>query len=112
MGNPQMKNAVCEAVGLLPIELINFVTLKVWFVASLEEAWAFTFNGSDIQGQSVVILTDELFKQEKKLIRYTILHEIGHVLLGHKNSMGFTQSSAEIRRQEKEADEFAIKYLI
>jgi hypothetical protein len=31
--------------------------------------------------------------------------------LGHRNSIGKVQSKAEVRKQEKEADEFAIKFL-
>ncbi len=48
---------------------------------------------------------------DEEQIRYTIAHEIGHVLLGHRNSIIEKQSKAEISNQEREADEFARKYI-
>jgi Zn-dependent protease with chaperone function len=106
-----MKRAVCETILYLPDEIIKHVTRKVWFISSPEDAWAFTFRGSDIKGQHLIVISDKLLRQTANDISYTILHEIGHVMLRHRNSMGFEQSKEEIRRQEKEADKFAKKYL-
>jgi len=106
-----MRKMVCETLLYLPSEIIKYVTGSVWFISSPEDAWAFTFRGSDIKNQHLIILSDELFNQKKNQIRYTILHEIGHVLLGHKNSIGFEQTQSEIKQQELEADQFANKYL-
>ncbi len=111
MGNLYMRKMVCETLLYLPSEIIKYVTGSVWFISSPEDAWAFTFRGSDIKNQHLIILSDELFNQKKNQIRYTILHEIGHVLLGHKNSIGFEQTQSEIKQQELEADQFANKYL-
>jgi len=111
MGNLYMRKMVCETVLYLPSEIIKYVTGSVWFISSPEDAWAFTFRGSDISNQHLIILSDELLNQEKNQIRYTILHEIGHVILGHKNSIGFEQTQSEIKQQELEADQFANKYL-
>jgi len=44
-------------------------------------------------------------------IKYSIAHEIGHVVLNHRNSVLIAQTKAEIKKQEKEADEFARKYI-
>lgn len=49
--------------------------------------------------------------QDKEQIQYTIAHEIGHVILKHKNSIGRMQTQSEIKIQEREADEFAREYL-
>ena len=111
IGNPHMKNGVCETLQYLPDKIIKWVTRNIWFISSPEDAWAFTSKGSDIKDQHLVILSDELFKQDKKQIQSTILHEIGHVILGHKNSIGYKQSQSEIKRQEIEADQFAKKYI-
>lgn len=111
LGSLDMRRWVCETVLLLPEEMIDFVTRNVWFISSPEDAWAFTFRGSDIKGQHLIVLTDELFKQKPEDIRYTIIHEIGHVILGHKNSMRETQTQSEIKEQEREADTFAKRYL-
>ena len=81
------------------------------FFASLEDAWAFTFTGNDLKNNYLIFLSDELMFQNKDQIKYTIAHEIGHVILGHRNSVLEKQSKKEIKKQEKEADVFAKKYL-
>lgn len=111
MGNLNMQKWVCKAVALLPEEIIAYVTKNVWFISSGEDAWAFTFRGSDILNQHLIFLSDELFEQSENDISYTIIHEIGHVILKHKNSMGRMQTQSEIKKQEREADQFARKYL-
>lgn len=111
IGDLKMRKYVLETVLFLPDKMIKYITSRVWFVSSLEDAWALTFNGSDFNSQHLILLTDELFEQNDKSIKYTILHEIGHVLLRHRNSMGFRQSQEELSQQEKEADKFARKYL-
>lgn len=111
VGNRIMKKNVCEALFLMPQEIIDYVVSNCWFFASLDNAWAFTFTGNDIKDKHLIFLSDELFFQSKNQIRYTIAHEIGHVILRHRNSILEKQSKEEIKKQEKEADEFAKKYL-
>jgi Zn-dependent protease with chaperone function len=111
IGKSIMKTKVSRAVSLLPDDLVDFVTKNVWFLASPDDAWGFTFRGSDIQNQYLIVLSDELFMQPNRQIMFTILHEIGHVVLGHRNSMRFKQSASEIRTQEISANAFAGKYL-
>lgn len=111
IGSEPMKKAICGAALALPPKLINYVVNNIWFISSPDDAWAFTFRGSDIKGQYLVFLSEELLKQPKNKVRFTILHEIGHVVLKHKNSMGFRQTYKEINKQEKEASRFAKTHL-
>ena len=111
VGKLQMKVYVCETLSLMPGNIIDFITLNCWFFASMEDAWAFTFTGNDLNNQHLIFLSDELLFQNPPQIRYTIAHEIGHVILGHRNSVLEKQTREEIRKQEKKADEFARKYL-
>jgi len=111
IGNPFMREQVYIVITHLPDNLIENICKTVWFVSSPEDAWAFTFKGSEIKNRHLVFLSTELFTQDESQIRYTILHEIGHVVLNHRNSIGFEQTESEIKRQEREADEFAKKYL-
>lgn len=111
IGNKRIKKLVAKALLSLPDSMIKYITRNVWFISSPEDAWAFTFRGSDIQGQHLIIISDELLKQHEHDIIHTILHEIGHVMLKHRNSIGFLQTKKEINKQEKEAHEFAKKYL-
>lgn len=112
LGNLFMRKIVCETVLLLPDGLIEEVTSNVWFISSPDDAWAFTLRGSDVRNRHLVILSDELLKQDEYQTRYTILHEIGHVVLDHENSVGRMQTQTEIKRQEMEADLFAKRYLV
>ncbi|SRR5258708_187283 len=112
IANDYTKRIIIETIQLLPDDLIKFVTKNCWFVSSFEDGWAFVVKGDEIKEQEYLIfLSDELIKEGESQMRYTILHEIGHVILGHRNSIGEIQSKAEVRKQEKEADEFVRKYL-
>ena len=111
VGNRVMKINVCETLAIMPNEIINYITKNCWFFASLEDAWAFTFTGNDLKNNYLIFLSDELMFQNKDQIKYTIAHEIGHVILGHRNSVLEKQSKKEIKKQEKEAGVFAKKYL-
>jgi hypothetical protein len=111
VGTHFMKQMVCEAVSRLPEETIEFVTHKIWFLSSTEDAFGYAFNGSDLKDRHLIFLSDVLFQEHEHQILYTILHEIGHVVLKHRNSIGYSQTKKEIDKQEAEADEFAKTYL-
>jgi hypothetical protein len=111
LGSVFMQTLVCQAVLLLPSETIEFVTSHVWFFSTSDDAWAYTFDGNDAKNKHFIFLSDELLSQDKSQIQHTILHEIGHVILKHKNSIGRRQTQSEIKIQEREADNFAKKYL-
>lgn len=111
IGHAYMKRAVCDTLANFPTHIINFVTTNVWVVCSLDDAWGFTFDGRDLKDKFLIFLSDELFNQGIKQIRYTISHEIGHVLLNHRNAISGPQTKREVREQEIEADIFA-KYFL
>jgi len=112
VGRRFMKVMVCRAVAKLPLNIINFLTKNCWFVSSMDDAWGFAFTGRDIKDHHLVFLSDELFMEDEAQIEYSILHEIGHVVLNHRNSVLVSQTKEEIRHQEKEADEFAKKFTL
>lgn len=111
VGTKRMQRLVCEAVSLLPQESIEFITQNCWFLSSLSDAWAFTFTGNDLRDQHLIFLSDELLVQDYEQIQFTIIHEIGHVILGHRNATLSHQSKSEIQKQEQEADAFAEKFI-
>jgi len=111
IGNLRMREIVCKTILLLPTDIVEYACRKVWFVSSPEDAWTITFKGSELTDRHLVFLSHELFEQPESQIRYTILHEIGHVILNHRNSIGVEQTQSEIKQQEDEADRFAKKYL-
>ncbi len=111
VGKTLLKIQVCKVLNQMPKDIINFVTQNCWFLGSLEDAWAFTFTGNDLKDQHLIFLSDELFEQDQHQMQYSIAHEIGHVMLGHRNSVVVQQSPEEIQQQEREADAFAKQYI-
>jgi len=106
-----MKEMVVSTLQYFPDEISSKVSKKCWFISSFEDGWAFVLSGGDVKNNEYVIfLSDELLKEDVGQIRFTIAHEIGHVILGHRNAINKRQSKSEIRKQEKQADEFVKKF--
>lgn len=76
----------------------------------MDDAWGYTFTGNDLLDQHLIFLSDDLLRQDFEQIRWSILHEIGHVVLKHKNNIFVKQDIHAIHRQEKEADAFAQQF--
>ena len=113
IGTKFMKKEVADAVLMLPDKIAYFVTKNMWFVSSFTDGYAFTLRRDDLKkGEYLVFLSDELLSRPTWRIKFSILHEIGHAYLGHKNSIGVPQSRREIKKQEDGADEFAKKYML
>ncbi len=111
-GNRTMKRYVCRTLSKFPQDIIDHITRDCWFLGSTEDAWAYSFRGDEIAGKHLIVLSDELFTQSDEQIEYTIAHEIGHIILGHRNAILSSQSKSETARQEREAHAFALRYLL
>ena len=107
IGSKFIQHSVYETVAKFPDDLAFQITSSCWFMGSFDDAYAYTFTGNDLKDQHLIFLSDDLFHQSTQQIQFTIAHEIGHVILGHKNSIQYKQTKEEIKRQEKEADAFA-----
>lgn len=111
VGKPKMQRLVCETLLILPKDIAEFVTKNVWFISSFEDSWGFVLDSKDLGKKHLIFLGDELFEQDKYAQHYTIAHEIGHVMLNHRNAILETQSVRETEKQEDEAHRFAIQYV-
>jgi hypothetical protein len=111
VGSQQMKMHVCETLAKMPQDIIETVTKTCWFMSSMTDAWAFTFTGNDLKDQHLIFLSEDLLDQDISQIQWTIAHEIGHVILNHRNSTVVRQSKEEIAKQEAAADNFARTHL-
>lgn len=111
IGKPRAKTLIVETLAVLPMEMLQDLLPKLWIISTPQDVWAMTFKGVDHKKDHLIFLSDELFEQGEERIKYTILHEIGHVLLGYENSINRTQTQSEIQKQERQADQFAKKYL-
>lgn len=110
VGSKRLKEHVVEVVSRLPRKLQKYMTEYVWFVGSMEDAWGYTFTGNDLADQHLIFLSDELLEQDEDQIAWSIAHEIGHVVLGHKNNIFVKQSKRSVSKQEEEADAFASEF--
>jgi hypothetical protein len=111
VGTSCMRRCVYQTLVKMPDEIVDFVTKNCWFLGSMKNAFAYTFTGNDLKNQHLIFLSDELLNQDLEQIQFSIAHEIGHVILRHRNSTLTEQTKQEIRKQEKEADEFARKFI-
>ncbi len=111
VGTKRMQKYVCETLSFMPRDIIKKVTSNCWFMSSMDDAWAFTFTGNDLKDQHLIFLSDDLLRQSPTQIRYSIAHEIGHVILGHRNSVLERQTKREINKQEGAADLFAKQFV-
>ena len=113
IGSEKMQELVCETISVFPKDIVDFVTNHVWFVGSFDDAWGFVLKVEELnaKGKYLVFLGDELFEQDHYSQKYEIAHEIGHVILKHRNAILKPQTKEEIACQEKEAHEFAIRYV-
>lgn len=111
VGSDKMKHLVVDVVSRMPHEIARYVAVHCWFLSSSEDAWAYTFNGRDVIDKHFIFLSDELLGQSKTQIEFTVAHEIGHVILKHRNSIGYRQTKRELHKQESEADAFAEQFV-
>jgi len=110
IGSPKMQHHVYQTLTVFPDDITLFITKACWFMGSMDDAYAYAFTGNDLKDQHLIFLSDDLFDQSNEQIQFTIAHEIGHVILGHKNSVQYKQSKQEISKQEHQADTFAHQY--
>lgn len=110
-GSNYARKIIREVLSIFPHDIYKHIDENVWFICSFDDAWAYTFDSGDLRGRKLIFLSDELLARDKKQIMYTIAHEIGHVVLGHKNSIYKNQTHHEVKTQEKEAHSFAKRYL-
>lgn len=110
IGNNRMKHFVYETLSFFPDDIVQFITENCWFMGSFDDAYAYAFTGNDLKNQHLIFLSDDLLRQDENQIHFTIAHEIGHIMLGHKNSVQYKQSKEEISQQEHQADAFANSY--
>src|SRR6185295_15759036 len=99
VGKWLMKKSVLDSLQKLPYDIVDYVTENVWFVSSFDDAWGFVLTGEELQGKQLIFLSDELFSEPKEQILYTIIHEIGHVILKHRNAILKAQTKAEVEKQ-------------
>ena len=111
VGTKIMQRHVASVLSSMDEKIIKYISTNCWFVSSMEDAWAFVLKGNELKDKYLIFIGEDLLKQSTEQIHYTIAHEIGHVVLRHRNSVFVNQTRSEIRKQEKAAHAFALKYV-
>ena len=111
IGDDRSKKIICETLLLFPRAVVDYITRNVWFITPFDDAWSFTLEADGLASKSLVFLSDDLLRQDDDQIRYSIAHEIAHIMLGHRNPYGVIIRKGSDKRSETDADEFARYYL-
>ena len=111
VGDDQIKNLIYETLQIFPKQIVDYISDNVWFVSSFNDAWSFTLEADDLCGKAIVFLSDDLLRQDREQIKYSVAHEIAHVMLGHKNPYDSRPIKNQEKKYETSADEFAKYYL-
>ena len=107
LGNKYLKVLVAKTLSVIPSDVKEHIAKNVTFIGPFDDAWAYTLQASDLETKYIVVISDELLAQNENQIIKTLIHEIGHATLGHRNAFYKPQSQHEIKKQEREANEFA-----
>lgn len=116
------KGRLCEALMLLPRDVVDFLADKCTFIcqdpsSDFAEYFSFenmAFKKRTAEGESktgFIPINPMLWNKKKIQIDFAIAHEVAHAYLGHKKATLEDTESAVGRAQEVAADDQAIKWL-
>jgi hypothetical protein len=112
LGNDNLLNRICVALSKIPIDIVNDLYDHCYFLMSSEAAKALYFPPGFFDNKAIISFSDAYFKSaDKKDFEHTIIHEVAHHALKHKNPWEHDSSEEEFNKQEKEANEQVEKWL-
>ncbi|MDD3159587.1 MAG: hypothetical protein PHQ98_01300 [Candidatus ainarchaeum sp.] len=108
--NEDRKKLIIQALLNLPVDLIDEVMKKCFYVCKLNDDCNQIIPSRLIGEKSIIFLSDDVFDQPKEKILFIILCQTAHVLLDHKSQSCDEIYDDEIIAQEDEAKKFAKLY--
>lgn len=103
---------LAKAISKLPMKIVDWTTKNLLFISSSDEYFAFYLPKHEWKHKKGFIFLSEALKNESEEKQtFQIAHEIAHVKLNHKSPVFSDLTEIEMKRQEKEADELANKWL-
>jgi hypothetical protein len=109
------KRILFKSMSRLPKDIVDWAVEKLVFVSSLEVYRAYTLNLDELveKGKAgLVVLCDNLKDAPEEEQTLDIAHEIAHCWLKHATTSTDIKTMKEVAgREEKEADDLAIKWL-
>ncbi len=111
LGNEKLRFAVAKCLSKLPLEIIEQVTKNCLFVMPTIEKLGIYLTNDLINDKVIFAFPEKLLEKEKSEIEHTILHEVAHYYLNHKNPLIYTLSGEEYDSQEQEANKQVDEWL-
>ena len=106
-GNEMCSSLVAEVLSKAPRRVVDKV-LKHCAIVMPNSDGAY-FN-SKYAKDSLIVLSERLLDMKSKEQHFTVLHEVAHFHLKHKDSMLSSMTKKQQKRQEDKADELANKW--
>jgi Zn-dependent peptidase ImmA (M78 family) len=108
----EFRVIIARALSKLPKEIVDWTAEAAFFFSSSEEYFAFTLRKIDFaHKQGFIFLSENLKWESEEKQAFMIAHEIAHLKLNHRSPILDRLSEQETRKQEKEADILATKWL-
>ena len=111
LDNQQLRYVVAKSLSKLPIEIIDKVTENCLFIMPKIEELGIYLPNDFIKDKQIFAFPEKLLEKEEHEIEHTILHEVAHYYLKHKNALIHNLSAEEYDRQEEEANKQVDKWL-
>ena len=110
--SPEFRIIIARALSKLPKDVVDWTADNAMFVSSSDQYWAFTLFVDEFKHKKGFIFLSECLintTEEKQL--FTIAHEIAHLRLNHKSPILSKLTVDESRKQEKDANSLAAKWI-
>ena len=109
--NNQLRDPVALALSKVPKKIANRVLEECLFLMPSPGMMGFRISKKLLQGSNAIVLSEKLLEKDQKYIVLTILHEVGHFYLNHKNPVIDQLSEEEERKQEEAAVRWARQWI-
>jgi len=106
------RRILAISIAKLPEKIIEWTTENLIFFSSTDAEWAYSIPIEFWNlKKGFVFLCENLKNPNPHFQAKSIAHEIAHFILKHKSPIMHDLTDEESRKQEKEADELALKWL-
>lgn len=110
-GTKKLLDPHTLALSKVPKEIADRVLEECLFLMPNPGMGGFRVSKRLLQGKDVIVLSEKLLEEDQKYIVLTILHEVAHFYLNHKNRVLDGLSEEEDRKQEEAADRWARQWI-
>lgn len=104
--NPFLLDHISWTLSKIKKEIVDKIFNNCYFLITTKEDKGSYFHAGFFNDKCLICFSDSyLYHAKNKEVEFTILHEIAHYYLGHKNHLTNSLSDEERQKQESDADE-------